>query len=152
MSVPTSIDLSAPVIARHAIDINAPLDIVWALHTDVNAWPQWQTDITAARLDGGFTEGASFTWTSFGFSVTSTIYHLNNRAEVLWGGTADGITGIHEWLFSASSPGVRVATNESFAGPAIAADAAHMQELLDGSLQSWLAHLKAAAEAPFAGR
>ena len=152
MSVPTSIDLSAPVIARHAIDIAAPLDVVWALHTDVNAWPRWQTDITTARLDGGFTVGASFTWTSFGFSVTSPIYHLADRAGVLWGGTADGITGIHEWLFSASPTGVRVATNESFAGAPIDADAAHMQELLDGSLESWLVHLKAAAESRSASR
>lgn len=57
----------------------------------------------------------------------------------------DGITGIHEWPFTASPTGVHVATNESFAGAPIDADAAHMQELLDGSLQSWLAHLKAAA-------
>ena len=152
MSVPTSIDLTAPVIARHAVDIAAPLDIVWGLHTDVNAWPMWQTDITAAHLDGGFTEGASFTWTSFGFGVTSTIYHLADRAMVLWGGTADGITGIHEWLFTASPTGVRVATNESFAGAPIVADAGHMQELLDGSLRSWLSYLKAAAESRSAAR
>lgn len=146
MPVPTSIDLTAPVIARHAVEVAAPLDIVWALHTDVNAWPTWQTDITTARLDGGFTEGASFSWTTFGLRVTSTIYKLAHRAEVLWGGTAEGITGIHEWLFTASPTGVRVATNESFAGAPIAADATRMQELLDGSLQSWLAHLKVAAE------
>jgi len=152
MSVPTTIDFTAPVIARHAVDVAAPLDMVWALHTDVNAWPTWQTDITAARLDGEFTEGAAFTWTSFGFSVTSTIYDLAGRARVLWGGTADGITGIHEWLFTASPTGVHVATNESFAGPPIATDATNMQRLLDGSLQSWLAHLKAAAESRSASR
>src|SRR5262245_57471215 len=48
MSDPTGIDTSAPVLARHGIDIDAPLDVVWDLHTDVNRWPEWQTDITAA--------------------------------------------------------------------------------------------------------
>ena len=64
MNIPTGIDSDAPVRAHHEIDINAPLDTVWRLQTDVNGWPAWQTDITAARLDGPFEPGASFTWTS----------------------------------------------------------------------------------------
>ena len=44
----------APVFAVHEIDIEAPLDTVWRLHTDVNTWPTWQTDITAAHIDGAF--------------------------------------------------------------------------------------------------
>jgi hypothetical protein len=54
MAIPTGIDGDAPVIARHQIDINAPLDTVWRLQTDVSNWPAWQADITAARLDGPF--------------------------------------------------------------------------------------------------
>jgi hypothetical protein len=50
MTTPTGIDRDAPVIARHEIDINAPLDTVWRLQTDVNGWPGWQTKATAARL------------------------------------------------------------------------------------------------------
>jgi hypothetical protein len=75
------------------IDINAPLETVWRLHTDVSNWPAWQTDITAARLDGPFEPGSSFTWTSYGFTVTSAIYAVAERARTLWGGTAEGITG-----------------------------------------------------------
>jgi hypothetical protein len=54
MSIPTGIDGDAPVRARHETDISAPLDTVWRLHADVNAWPAWQTDITAAHIDGAF--------------------------------------------------------------------------------------------------
>jgi hypothetical protein len=74
MSIPTGVDGDAPVRAHHETDINAPLDTVWQLHADVNAWPTWQTDITAARIDGAFQPGASFEWTSYGFTVVSTIY------------------------------------------------------------------------------
>jgi hypothetical protein len=89
MNIPTGIDTNAPVIAHHEIDINAPLDTVWRLHTDVNNWPTWQTDITAARLDGPFQPGNSFTWTSYGsFTVTSTVYAVAERARTLWGGPA----------------------------------------------------------------
>ena len=54
MSIPTGIDGDAPVRAHHETDISVPLDRVWRLHADVNAWPAWQTDITAAHLDGAF--------------------------------------------------------------------------------------------------
>ena len=146
LSTPTGIDHAAPVIARHEIDISAPLEIVWRLHTDVNDWTTWQTDITASHADGSFEPGASFDWTSFGFSVRSTIYEVVDRSRVLWGGTAEGITGVHEWQFDESSGVVHVTTIEFFAGEPVAADSTAMQSMLDTSLTSWLAHLKAAAE------
>jgi hypothetical protein len=59
---------------------------------------------------------------------------------------ANGITGIREWTPADSPTGVRVTTTESFAGDPVAADIANMQALLDQSLQSWLQHLKDAAE------
>jgi hypothetical protein len=74
------------------------------------------------------------------------IYEVADRSRVLWGGTADGITGVHEWLFDETPDGVHVTTNESFAGDPVAADSATMQSMLDGSLTSWLEHLKSAAE------
>jgi hypothetical protein len=145
---PIEVDGSAPVLAHHEIDIAAPLEAVWALHTDVDGWPAWQTDITAARLDGGaFAPGASFEWTGSGLRVTSVIYVVAPATRILWGGTADGTTGIHEWLFSETFDATRVVTIESFAGAPVEADAAGMQSLLAASLISWLGHLKETAEA-----
>ena len=134
------------MIAVHEVDIEAPLDTVWRLHTDVNAWPRWQTDITGAHIDAAFEPGVSFDWTSYGFSVTSTVYDLAARSRVLWGGTSGGITGVHEWLFSETPGGVHVTTSESFAGESVEADAPGMQTVLDASLVAWLGHLKVAAE------
>ena len=146
MSIPTGIDSDAPVRASHEIDINAPPDTVWRLHADVNSWPAWQTDITAAHIVGAFQPGTSFEWTSYGFTVISTIYAVAERARVLWGGTAGGITGVHEWVFSRTPTGVHVTTEESFAGDPVQSDVTGMQSALDGSLVAWLRHLKAAAE------
>ena len=86
MPTPTGIDRDAPVIARHEIDIAAPLDTVWDLHTGVDTWPAWNTEMTAAKLDGAFAAGNSFTWTSYGFTVTSSIYDVTDRSRTLWGG------------------------------------------------------------------
>ena len=146
MNTPTDIDHAAPVVAHHEIDVNAPLEVVWGLHADVNAWPSWHPDITAAHLSGAFVPGNSFDWTSYGFSVTSTIYAVEDQSRVLWGGTANGITGVHEWTLSETSAGTHVTTNESFAGDPVDADTASMQTMLDASLRSWLDHLKAEAE------
>ena len=146
MSTPTDIDRSTPVLAHHEIDIEAPLGVVWRLHADVNAWPTWHSDITTTHLVGPFEPGSSFDWTSYGFSVTSTIYAVDDRSRVLWGGTASGITGVHEWAFEETSSGTHVTTNESFAGEPVEADPATMQTQLDASLVAWLAHLKQAAE------
>jgi hypothetical protein len=154
MTTPTGIDGDAPVLARHEIGIQAPLDTIWQLHIAVNDWPSWQPDITVAQLAGAFEPGSSFEWTSSGFRVTSTIYDVSPptgavspRSRTLWGGTAQGITGIHEWTFRDMTQGVIVATNESFAGAPVDDDPSTMQDILDTSLVSWLLHLKAAAEA-----
>jgi hypothetical protein len=80
------------------IELEPGAKTAWRLHTDVNGWPRWNADITAANLEG--TPG-----------------------------------------------GVRVITNESFAGAPVEADKEGMQAALDGSLGAWLAHLKSAAEA-----
>jgi hypothetical protein len=84
MTTPAGIDRDAPVIAHHAIDIAAPLDTVWNLHTDVDAWPVWNLEVTAAKLDGAFAPGNSFTWTSYDFTVTSTIYIVEDPGLLTW--------------------------------------------------------------------
>ena len=61
MTTPTDIDRNAPVIAHHEIDISAPLERVWDLHIQVDDWPRWNTEVTAAKLDGAFVPGSSFT-------------------------------------------------------------------------------------------
>jgi hypothetical protein len=142
MTTPTGIDRDAPVIARHEIDISAPLETVWRLQADVNGWPAWQTDITAARLDGPFEPGNSFTWTSYGFTATSTIYAVAERARTLWGGANLGIMGTHEWVYTQTPTG----THESFSGQPVQADATGMQSALDKSLTDWLGHLEVTAE------
>ena len=74
------------------------------------------------------------------------VYEVADQARVLWGGTASGITGIHEWIFEERDGGVRVTTNESFAGDPVAADPGQMQSMLDQSLAAWLAAMRAVAE------
>lgn len=147
MSTPTSINESAPVIVRHSITIEAPIERVWELHTNVDRWTDWQHDITDTTGPSPLAIGTSFTWTSFGFTVTSTVYAFDANARVLWGGEAGGIMGIHEWIFETTATGTLVSTTESFAGSPVDDARDEFQSQLDLSLSSWLEKLKAASEA-----
>lgn len=146
MTTPTSIDETAPVIARHELEIAAPLATIWDLHTTVNAWPTWQTDVTSARLDGPLEPGATFTWSTFGLDITSTVFVVDEQSRTPWNGPASGIDGVHEWTFRETPTGVLVSTSESWSGLPVDADPTTSQSQLDASLMSWLQHLKAAAE------
>src|SRR5918995_6793480 len=79
--------------------------------------------------------------------VQRDIDHLRRHGSIVCavGGTASGITGVHEWLFNETPTGTHVTTNESFAGDPVTADTANMQAMLDASLTAWLHHLKTAA-------
>ena len=147
MSAVTAIDTSAPVIARHEIAIEAPLDVVWDLHVDVPGWPRWNPDISGVSLEEPFAPGATFEWQTAGLTIRSTVYDVTSGVRTLWGGDVAGIHGIHEWTFTETANGVRVATEESWSGEPVEANVAAMQSGLDQSLVSWLGHLKAAAEA-----
>lgn len=143
---PSDIDVRAPVVSRHGAVIYAPLEALWRLHTDIDAWPTWQTDIEVAHLTGPFAPGSTFTWRSGGLDVESTIYRVEPGRRTLWGGPARGIEGVHSWTLVPAESGTRVDTAESWSGEPIEADRAAMQAVLDRSLVSWLRLLKAAAE------
>ena len=148
---PTEIDSAAPVVVRHSIHVAASPDALWALHTDVAGWPRWHGEITVLHADGPLAVGHDFTWTSYGFAVTSTPYAVGplpgGGRRSLWGGTSDGITGVHEWRFTPESGGTLVETRESFAGQPIEANPDAMRRALDSSLEAWLQHLADAATA-----
>jgi hypothetical protein len=142
----TDIDRDAPVVVHHEVDIAATLDVLWHLHTGVNEWPSWNQEITAAKIDGEFEQGNSFTWTSWDRTVTSTIHVVEDHSRTLWSGPLPGILGIHEWRFEQTRSGVHVATNESWSGDPVEADPDNLHAALDKSLVAWLGRLKTQAE------
>ncbi|CAM5649828.1 Putative multidrug resistance protein MdtD [Streptomyces avidinii] len=142
----TSIDETAPVIVRLSATIDAPLATVWALHTDVAAWPTWNPDVTRAELDGPLLPGNSFSWQTHGLDITSTVSELVPGERIAWGGPAEGITGIHVWSFEQSGGHVTVRTEESWSGAPVEAATDHLAKALHDSLESWLGNLKSRAE------
>ncbi len=112
------IDRSAPVIVELTTVIDAPIETVWAVHADVDAWAGWHPDIVKAVLDGPPAEGASSTWETHGLTITSTIQDLVPQERIAWGGVSSGIDGRHVWTFRPTAEGTEVHTAESWSGRA----------------------------------
>ncbi|MFJ8430995.1 SRPBCC family protein [Kitasatospora sp. NPDC094019] len=157
------VDPAAQVRYRTDAVIDAPLDVIWKLQTDVARWPSWQRAVSGAeRLDHGrFRAGSAFHWTTpippeagipaTALDITSTVRQVEGRACVRWTGPADGeglhIDGVHVWNFTKVRGGVRVSTEETHTGPQVDANVPLATGILRAGLDAWLGDLKAAAEA-----
>ncbi|MEV5148212.1 SRPBCC family protein [Streptomyces sp. NPDC052727] len=141
-----TIDQDAPVIVRLSTVIDAPVERVWALHTDVDSWAEWNADVDQAVLNGPLLPGNSFHWKTHGLDITSTIREIVPGERIVWGGPANGIEGVHVWTFEQSGGQVTVSTEESWSGAVVEAAAAELGQALHDSLTAWLAALKQRAE------
>ncbi|GAB2583074.1 SRPBCC family protein [Streptomyces capparidis] len=142
----TAVDGDAPVVVRLSTTVAAPLARVWALHTDVAAWPRWNPGIERAEPTGPFAPGAAFRWLTHGLDITSTVHQVLPGRRTVWGGEAHGIDGIHVWTFTSTGTGVTVRTEESWSGPPVEARPEELRQALERSLTDWLTHLRSAAE------
>lgn len=142
----TLIDPSAPIISRHDIEINAPIEVVWNIQTDINSWPQWRPKVTSASLSEPIKPGARFKWEDSGLKIVSTIRDVIPNRRIVWTGPAQGIFAVHVWEFTPTATGVHVHTEESWSGDGLSAQARVYQPLLDQSLIDWLRLLKERSE------
>ncbi|MFC9324066.1 SRPBCC family protein [Kitasatospora sp. NPDC057015] len=141
-----AVDSDAPVVVRLAVTVNAPLAEVWALHTDIAAWPDWNPDISAAELAGPLAPGATFAWRTHGLDITSTVYQVVPGRRIVWGGPAQGIDGVHVWTFQEQDGLVTIRTDESWSGAPVLAAPDALRDALRQSLEQWLLRLKERAE------
>ncbi|MER7706692.1 SRPBCC family protein [Kitasatospora sp. NPDC097605] len=157
------VDPGAQVRYRTEAVIDAPLDVIWKLQTEVDRWPSWQGPVTSAeRLDHGrFRAGSAFHWTTpvppgtgipaTSLDITSTVRQVRDGSCIRWTGPAVGegahIDGVHVWNFARVKGGVKVSTEETHTGPQVDADVPRATAILGAGLEGWLTDLKAAAEA-----
>ena len=140
------INPKAPAVARHQIMIDAPMERVWQLLTNIDHWSAWHPAIAHAKLDGPLVPGTVFRWKSGGLAVVSTLQEIDPPRRIGWTGKALGTRAVHVWMLAPQEQGVLVKTEESFDGWLVVLLKGMMQRQLDRSLQAWLAQLKQTAE------
>jgi uncharacterized protein YndB with AHSA1/START domain len=140
-----NISANAPIAAAHEIEIGADTQAVWDALTQIDRWPEWNTDIPKAHLAGPLAVNTVFHWETAGLSIASTIGELIPGQRIGWSGDSGGILGIHVWTLWRTPDGTRVRTEESWEGE-LPGPIEAVQAALDASLVRWLAALKIRAE------
>ncbi|MFT2015666.1 SRPBCC family protein [Streptomyces sp. 796.1] len=126
--------------------IHAPVERVWRLHTDVAAWPVWNSGIDRVAPTGTLTVGSSFRWRSHGLAVSSTVIALTPGRHITWESPAAGIHEVHRWTFTAIGDNTLARTEETWSGPRVDADPYGLRAELTQSLTVWLRDLKRTTE------
>lgn len=132
--------------AQAKIEILAPLEVIWRIQTDIDRWSEWNPKIDHARLEGPLAVGSTFKWKSGGASIVSRIQDLEPMRRLVWTGKAMGAYAHHAWDFERRDDLVLITTEESFEGWWPRLFPGPTRKMLQGILQTWLAHLKQASE------
>ena len=140
------INPNAPLVTWKEIFIQASPEVVWNIHTNINAWQEWQPDISKSQLDSTLTSGSVFTWASRGLAITSRLQEVVPHKRIAWTGRALGSRVTHIWMFKPQDGGTLVTTEESMQGWLIVILKRLMPHFLDTALDVWIKHLKTRAE------
>ncbi|MFN8382540.1 MAG: SRPBCC family protein [Anaerolineales bacterium] len=89
-----NIDTNTPMSARREIIIEAPIEKVWNVQTDIEGWPAWQSDITSAIMDGELKAGTIFRWNAKGLGIVSTLHTVERNRQIGWTGLSLGMSAI----------------------------------------------------------
>ena len=141
------INKAAVLKTSKEIEIQAPVDKVWDIQFNIEAWPEWQPEISDVKLESNLKPGASFVWKSGGFKLTSIIGQVSKNSFIGWFGKGFGASAIHIWEFEQLENGnTLVRSNESMDGWLVKMLKGMMDKKLNDSLDIWLDSLKKAAE------
>lgn len=144
--VSKTIHVDAPVITKKIIIINAPIEKVWKIFSDVDNWNVWQKEIVSPKINGEFKAGTSFKWKSNGLTITSTLQTVEANKLVGWSGPAFGSFAIHTWYFTEQNGKTTVRVEESMEGWLVNLLKTKFQTGLDTSIEHWLNYMKIQSE------
>jgi len=111
------------MIIEASVRINAPLQAVWDVFSDIESWNEWNPVCRECRFEAGnsLVRGACI---SFSLSpmilpirIAPEVTHCEPGKKVVWAGGRLGIHASHEFLFEVIDGGVVLKSTEFFKGP-----------------------------------
>lgn len=144
MNIP--INENAPVKSKNQMKIDAPIDTVWKILTDINNWTKWQKAVSETEVLGEIKEGTKFNWKAGGLSFKSMIHTVNYKSMFGWTGTTFGASAIHNWTFEEKDNKTIVNVEESLQGVFPRLFRGYFQKNLDSGVVTNLKELKTASE------
>ncbi len=141
----TDVKANAAIIESGEIIINTTPAVVLSTLSDINKWPEWNTSVSDAKIDGKFAPGTKFNWATKSGAIESQIKVVQEN-KVVWVGKTLGIFAIHSWTFQEVDGKTKVTSQESWEGLTAFTLQAFLRDELNSSLDVTLHDLKAAAE------
>jgi uncharacterized protein YndB with AHSA1/START domain len=111
------INREAPAAGSATALVEAPLEKVWRILSDLAGWPTWNKGVSEIRVNGPVESGTTFVWKAGGTKIVSRLEQVAPPHRIAWTGKIFGIRAIHVWELAAEAGGTRVRTEESFEGP-----------------------------------
>lgn len=141
-----SINSNAPVKCSKSITINANIEKVWTIMTNIDNWATWQTDISKAKLNGTLKQGTTFDWKTGGAKIHSTLHTVEPFQYFGWTGKTFGMYAIHNWTLTTINVQTIVSVDESMEGFLASLMKKAFNKNLEQGMQHWLDLLKEACE------
>ena len=135
-----------PVSASSEMTINAPIQKVWKIQTDLAHWRDWNADIEKMEVKGEIGKGTVFIWRAGGITIDSTITEYKPNRIIAWKGKTIGIDAYHVWRFDDKGDKTHVYTEETFTGILPWLLPGTMRNEIDKALKHGVKVLKIAAE------
>jgi hypothetical protein len=140
------INNDAPVVYDRTIDIEAEAAKIWCVLTNIDRWPEWQKDITEAKLHGKPAPATNFEWKSGGLKIQSEFHTVEPYWYVGWTGKVFGIYAIHNWKLIEKNGVTIVQVEESMEGLLSRVFRRNLQKNLEKGMTNWMEMLKAECE------
>jgi len=140
------VDPAAPVRAAREVAIEASRELVWSVLTRFEEWPSWNTDVESVEVGGRLQVGTFFRWKAGPGWITSRVEEVSPPFRIAWSGRTMGIRAIHVYQLTETDEGTHVRSDESWRGVLPLIFRGRMLSVLDDSLGTGLAALKAEAE------
>jgi hypothetical protein len=140
------IDRSAPVVAHARVQIAAEPELVWAILSDLEAWPRWRGAVKDLSLHGPVAPGTTFVWKAGPGRITSTLVEVDPVRAIAWTGRTMGIRAVDVFRLTPRDGGTAVAQDESWSGLAPRLFPTGLHRRLHADITAGLAELKAEAE------
>ena len=138
------INENASIRDRQSIIINAPVEKVWDILTDIEQWPKWNKEIKSANCSSPVAEGVKFEWHVRLTTFQSSFQAVNEPTLLSWTGKSKLMKSIFVWNLEASDQQTIVTVEESIEGFVIPIFNNHSK--LHDILIDWLSALKCKSE------
>ena len=136
----------APVIASREVEVEASPETIWDIIVAVDSWPDWNSDVKAAFIEGDLAVGTRFSWKAGQLTIRSTVLQMERPHHLVWIVTTTGIKAVHLWQIEKRGEKALVRSEESWEGLLPSILRGTMKRMLSRSIQQTLLYLKREAE------